>query len=296
MNPHQYIIEYPERTLSVLGITFEQLNALIGAATHREAQLRADQEKHKKRVNQKGAGSRRALTVNEEICLTLYYFKQAPTFEVLGMQFAVSRTTANDLFHYWINIIRDLLPASLIEEANHQGEMTQLQTQLQEQELLIDSCEQGRSRPTDNQKQRQYYSGKKAQHTFKTQIICLEKGRDIVDVITAARGPEADINLARKRLDTFSEKQQFLGDKAYVGEAQILTPQKKPKGRTLTAQQKESNRQLSKRRIYIEHLIGRVKFFRVVQEKFRLRASSYQLVLLTVCGLTRLRMGTLRFT
>lgn len=39
-----------------------------------------------------------------------------PIFEVLGMMFNVSRTSSNDIFHYWLPILRDLLPSSLLEE------------------------------------------------------------------------------------------------------------------------------------------------------------------------------------
>ena len=39
-----------------------------------------------------------------------------PIFEMLGMMFEVSRTTANDLFHHWMPILQELLPASLLEE------------------------------------------------------------------------------------------------------------------------------------------------------------------------------------
>ena len=116
-----------------------------------------------------------------------------------------------------------------------------------------------------------------------------------MDVLTAERGPEADINLMRKRLTQFREGQRFLGDKAYIGEGQILTPKKKPKGGRLTSEEKANNRILSQRRIYIEHLIRRVKIFRVVQERFRLRVAAYPIAILTVCGLTRLRMGTLKW-
>ena len=71
----------------------------------------------------------------------------------------------------------------------------QAQADLETQELLVDSFEQGRFRPLDNQEQTQYFSGKKANHTLKTQVISLPNGADIVDVLTAERGPEADINL-----------------------------------------------------------------------------------------------------
>lgn len=38
-----------------------------------------------------------------------------PTFEVLGMLFGISKTEANDTFHYWIPILRDIFPSSLLD-------------------------------------------------------------------------------------------------------------------------------------------------------------------------------------
>ncbi len=40
-----------------------------------------------------------------------------PTFEVLGLHFGVSKTQANDTFHYWIKILRTK-PASLLEQVD----------------------------------------------------------------------------------------------------------------------------------------------------------------------------------
>jgi hypothetical protein len=39
-----------------------------------------------------------------------------PTFEILGLQFGVSKTEANDTFHYWLKILGNILPASLLVE------------------------------------------------------------------------------------------------------------------------------------------------------------------------------------
>ncbi|WP_293156155.1 transposase family protein [Okeania sp. SIO2C9] len=36
-----------------------------------------------------------------------------PTLKLLGIIFGVSESTANNIFHYWIDIFRELLPASL---------------------------------------------------------------------------------------------------------------------------------------------------------------------------------------
>jgi len=42
-------------------------------------------------------------------------FEAKPIFEILGLLFDVSKT-ANDAFNYWIEILRDILPASQMEE------------------------------------------------------------------------------------------------------------------------------------------------------------------------------------
>ena len=50
---------------------------------------------------------------------------------------------------------------------------------LTEDELIVDSWKQARERPGDNQIQKEYYVGKKKQHTFKGQVIVLPLGKDI---------------------------------------------------------------------------------------------------------------------
>ena len=39
-----------------------------------------------------------------------------PTFEVLGFDFSISKTEAKDTFHYWLDKLRNVLPASLLEQ------------------------------------------------------------------------------------------------------------------------------------------------------------------------------------
>jgi hypothetical protein len=51
----------------------------------------------------------------------------------------------------------------------------------------VDSTEQPRERPVDNQEQQAYYSGKKKNHTFKNQLISLPKAADIVDVMVGEK-------------------------------------------------------------------------------------------------------------
>lgn len=88
-------------------------------------------------------------------------------------------------------------------------------------------------------------------------------------------------------------KQRFKGDKAYVGEDLITTPIKKPINLELTTKQREQNKIFSSKRIFVEHRIRSAKIFRVVQERFRLNPHKYEQVILTICGLVRLRIRAL---
>lgn len=124
-------------------------------------------------------------------------------------------------------------------------------------------------------------------------MIILPDGKDIVDVIAGEPGPKSDITLFRENRDRFDTKQKFKGDLAYQGEELITTPIKKPKNRELTTEQKLQNKKFSAKRIFVEHRIRSVKIFRVVQERFRLKPKKYEQVILTICGLVRLRIGAL---
>jgi hypothetical protein len=164
---------------------------------------------------------------------------------------------------------------------------------LTEYELIIDSTEQTIERPIGQQEQEKFFSGKQKSHTRKNQFIVLPKGKDIVDVQAGAPGPTSDINQFRERQEKFDSRQKFKGDKAYVGEGQISTPQKKPKHQEYTFAQKQENKAFSAKRIFVEHVIRVVKIFRIAQERFSLRKETYEQVILCVCGLVRMRIGGL---
>jgi hypothetical protein len=289
-----YIQQHPEEVKRLLGISFEQLQQLIeqGKVVHQIKQ--ENSEKSRVRIIKAGGGKPAKLLIEEQIVLTLVYLRHHVTFQVLGLLFQVSESTAHNLFNYWQDLLRESLPASLLEQVKKSPENEEeLREQLQKYELIVDSEEQDRQRPSDYQAQKKYDSGKQKNHTFKNQFIVLPLGKDFVDVVVGRPGRVSDINLCRERLSLLHPEQKLTGDKAYVGEAQITTPRKKPKQGELTAKQKEENQSISSQRIFVEHLIRVVKIFKVGQERFRLKQERYASVLLTICGLVRLRKGSL---
>ena len=290
----EYITNNPHETKRLIGIDYDSLQQLITQAVALEEQNIVLNEKGKIRIIKPGGGRKPKLSATEQILLTLVYLHHLPTFQMLGVQFGVSESTAHNRFHYWSNILRELLPASLLEQVKKNDlDWEWVKELLVEWELVVDSSEQVRERPKLYQEQKKFYSGKKKNHTLKNQLIVLPNGAEIVDVTVGKPGPSSDINLFRARQAEFADNQKFKGDKGYMGEVQIETPHKKPKKQELTPEQKEENKQISAQRIVVEHVIRLVKIFRVAQERFRLRPQSYERVILTVCGLVRLRVGAL---
>ena len=59
---------------------------------------------------------------------------------------------------------------------------------------------------------------------------------------------------------------------------------------------KKENQKKAQKRIFVEHVIRLIKIFKVARERFRLKESNYEKVILTICGLVRLRRGALMLT
>ena len=59
----------------------------------------------------------------------------------------------------------------------------------------------------------------------------------------------------------------------------------------MPAEIKEDNLKLAQKRIFLEHIIRLIKIFGLARERFRLKDSNYEKVILTTCGLVRLRIG-----
>ena len=140
LNPVDYIEQYLERTTRILGINYSQWKKLVAKALAYQKREQQKLELKKVRINAPGGGRKPILDQKEEIGLCLFYLRQMPTFEILGMQFGVSKTEANDTFHKWLLVLRKILPASLLEQLENQPQNREmLLSFLSEIELLVDT-------------------------------------------------------------------------------------------------------------------------------------------------------------
>jgi len=68
-------------------------------------------------------------------------------------------------------------------------------------------------------------------------------------------------------------------------------PQKRAKGQKLSGEAKRANRELSSERIVNEHVIGRLKRFRILAERYRNRRRRFGLRFNLIAGICNYELG-----
>ncbi len=91
------------------------------------------------------------------------------------------------------------------------------------------------------------------------------------------------------------EGSELLQDLGFVGFALsgviITQPYKKPRGKPLTEEQKAENREISRRRVFVEHIICSIKRCRIVKDTIRLwKDTARDMVMAVCCGLHNFRL------
>ncbi|NES66955.1 MAG: transposase family protein [Okeania sp. SIO2D1] len=158
-----YIYNHPNQTKIIIGISYEQLIKLIENAQKIEAEVRYRKAVGENRLIKVVGGRKKILSSESEILLTLYYLHNILTFQLLAINFGVSESTANNIFHYWVDIFRGFLPASLLEQVKKKESDEFWDKEiLKELKLIVDRTEQERERPRHKKKQKKYYTGKNA--------------------------------------------------------------------------------------------------------------------------------------
>jgi hypothetical protein len=143
--------------------------------------------------------------------------------------------------------------------------------------VIIDSFEQRVQRSKERTEADGYYSGKKKQHTLKSQIAVDEETGEICDVSESVVGPTADITLLKESglLERLPQGVGAIGDLAYVGIAEAhphgqgATPRRKPRGKDRPPEDVCFNRAFSRRRIKVEHTIGRMRRYQSLSQTDR---------------------------
>lgn len=135
---------------------------------------------------------------------------------------------------------------------------------------------------------RKFYSGKKKRHTIKSQIVVDKIGRSVV-CTSFTNGKRHDFRLFKESKIRFKAEAKVLTDTGYQGlhklHANSALPKKKSKNCPLTQEDKKSNRELSSQRVLNENVIGMLKRFKIIADKYRNRRKRFGLRCNLIAGI-----------
>ena len=262
---------------------FDALAADLAPALAQQERRRRDRPGRRRAP---GAGHPYALADADQVLLTIVWLRHYPTQEVLGFLFGVSDSAAKRAVDRCLPVLGQAGKDTRRVPDPGRGQRKGLPRLLADTPglaVIVDTFEQRVQRP--RRRQRAYYSGKKECHTLKSQVAVDEDGY-VVHVADSVPGPRADLEVLdgsglRGRLP---RGVGILGDLAYVGlnnprrrrrgtrrrrrararrrRAQGATPRRKPRGRPRPAADRRYNRAFARRRVKVEHAIGRLRCFR----------------------------------
>lgn len=111
------------------------------------------------------------------------------------------------------------------------------------------------------------------------QIICTD----------FCEGKKHDFCLLKEGKIRFSKTSKILADTGYQGlqkrHANTELPKKRSKKIKLTKEEKEQNREISSKRVVVENVIGSVKRFRILSERYRNRRTRFGLRFNLIAGI-----------
>lgn len=255
-----------------------------------------DHERKQKRQREGGAGRNSVLRVSEDkLLFILFYFKIYPVQEVQGYIFGMGQSQAWE----WIQRLTLILNRALGYEkqlpARKVQDIEQVLEMCPDLEFIIDGTERRIRRPKDKNKQKENYSGKKKHPEVKNNVVSEKRTKKVRVLSETCEGKKHDKKLADEQAIPFPKGSKVWQDTGFQGYAPegvtIYQPMKKPKGKELTAQQKQKNKEISKERIGVEHSIGGIKVFGIVHDIYRNLCEGFDdLVMEIACGLHNFRL------
>jgi len=276
------------------GLTVAAFDALAAAAVPAVAAAHRKKLDRPDRQRAVGGGDDFDLSITDQVLLTVVWLRQYPTNEVLGFLFGVSDSTASRARARCLPALERAGKDTMRLPDPGAARRKRLPALLRDTPglaVVIDSFEQRTQRP--RRRQRAYYSGKKRAHTLKSQVAVDEESGRVVDVSDSVPGPWADIKLLKtsRLLRRLPKGVGGIGDLAYVGIAELhpeglgASPRRKPRGKERPPEDRRYNRAFSRRRIVVEHAIGRLRRFRAVADLNRHRRTGHAARVRAIAGL-----------
>lgn len=217
-------------------------------------------------------GAKPKLALSDRILVALEYWREYRTYFHISTNWEVSESTVCRTVH-WVE--NKLMQTGQFRLPGKQQLVRGFGTP---SVVIVDVTETRIERP--KRRQRAFYSGKQKAHTLKSQLVIDAHTQQVICTFFG-KGRRHDFKLFKASGIHFHPSTESLQDKGYQGMQKLHVhcrlPKKKPRGGTLTAEQKAYNRQLASERVGVEHVNRRLKVFRILSGRYRNRRKRFGL-------------------
>lgn len=269
--------------LKVTGLDIPAFNSLYKKTEPLFLRAEAKRKFNPNRVYKIGCGPQYKLHFKDRLLMVLIYYRVYTTYDLLGFIFELDKSSISRAF----KSISVLLPKVFkIPEKRIEVDPNEMI------ELFIDGTEQPINRPKNKGDQKKYYSGKKKRHTAKIQVtISRDKNgrRKIESISKSFEGKTHDKKMYDKTKMRLPRKVKVYVDTGYLGTGHLM-PKKKPKGKSLSEEERKRNKEIASKRCVNEHVIGFIKRYRIVKDRFRNDRKKHGLIFKNAAGLAGLML------
>jgi IS5 family transposase len=280
MIKYQGLSQKPKIFKSLTGVTLSEFKELYGQSYPVWYQQEQDRLNRSNRQRAIGGGRKYELKYREQMLMTLIWLRLYLNTEALGYFFKVDKSTVSRNTRRVLAALRVVGEETLgWPEPPKRGQGKTVEQALREYPdlfALVDATEQSVQRSSDDDTQRQHYSGKKKRHTRKTQLIVNEYG-EIRHLTASTPGSIHDIKHFRLSGagELIPKETTVGGDAGYDGlgndlpDHSVITSFKARRNHPLNQEQKLLNQEFSRVRIIVENTICQLKHFKVLAHQFR---------------------------
>lgn len=265
-----------DRTLkSLTGLSKKEFDALVlqFACLIREFFAK------KKRRRAIGGGRIGALNgAKEKLFFILFYLKVYPTYDLAGFFFGTDRCQPCRWVKHLLPILEKVLDRNFVLPKRKISTVEEFLNHFPEvKDIFIDGTERYRQRSRSSKKQKKNYSGKKKAHTRKN-IVGTDAKKRVLFVSPSKGGRRHDKHLLDKAgwLSGIPPGTTLWVDTGFQGiehnldkNVEIMRPEKRKKGESLSLVQKQNNKAISSLRMIVENAIGGIKRFGALTQLYR---------------------------
>jgi len=298
---NEHLRHNPAVFRSVTGLLVAEFDTVvedIAPLLQKQLRLRLERPERQRAI---GGGTPFSLSLRDQILLTIVWLRIYPTNELLGYLLGVSDSTVSRIVSRVVPLLETTGQATMRMPdpgRKHRHTLDTLLAEMPELVVIVDSFEQRVQRPQDMADAKRYYSGKKKQHTLKSQVAVNAHTGQIVAVSDSVPGPTADLTVLRDShlCATLPPGVGVIGDLAYIGivaehpEGLAGTPRRKPRKKERSVEDIAYNKDFASKRIKVEHTLGRMRRFQSISQMDRHHRQNHTPRVQAVAGLVNRQM------